>query len=168
MACNVLGEVAGRGAVITMTPTITAGSYSAGFVIGGPITFAGALLLSRAPDAAVPYQGILQSLAISFKGSTQTSELDFCLFNTSPSNGTYADHATPTWNAADDQYFLGAYALTSVLSPLGTHSMYNLDGIGKQIVGASTSLFGLVVCKAALAASPASVADMTVRLGMIW
>lgn len=168
MATQIAGTVAGQGVDVSVTPTVTAGSYSAGNCIGGVLAFPLALFVTKDAEIA-NFNGILESITIRFKASTQTTELDFVLLSGPPATpANYADHATPTYASVDDALILGCYALTSALSPLGTHTVYNLDGIGKQFVATSTSLTGLVICKAALAASPASVSDMTVRLGIMW
>ena len=150
----------GQGASVEVSAgTVTANTYTAGYVVGTIITFASVLPTS--------FNGILESITLKFKGSAQTTEFDLVLFSASPSNGTYTDRAAPTWNALDNPQLIGVYPLTSCQSPLGTQTIYNLDGIGKQIVGSSTSLYGVLIAKAACAAL-GSTSDVSIKLGMIW
>lgn len=158
---NLQSTLVGKGAEIVVTPTVTASSYTAGFVVGGIMTFSSALTPTQ-------FNGILQSICLTFKGSVQSTEFDLCLFNTSPSNGTYTDHTTPTWSASDNQYLLGVYPLLLNYSPLGTQTVYTLDGVGKQITGATTALYGVLVSKSASTNNYASTSDVSVRLGLIW
>lgn len=155
-----IGQVQGTGKTVVVTPAVTANSYTAGFVVGGVLTFVNALPTSL--------NGILQSIALKFKGSVQTGEYDLVIFSANPASGTYADHGAPTYNAADNAAILGVYPLTANSSPLGTHTVYNLDGIGKQINGASTSLFGVLIAKAATTNNLASTSDVEVDLGLMW
>jgi hypothetical protein len=145
-------------AAVSVVAAVTAGAYTAGFIIGGILTFAGILDNIR-------FSGVLQSIAVKFKGTAVTGNIQVALFKASPSNGTYADHTAGTWNAADMANLLGVYQLTSPLSSLGAMTAYNLDGIGKAIQGASQSLFAIVTVSGT--PTPASTSDMTVELGVL-
>jgi len=143
---------------VSVTPTVTAGAYTAGNVIGGILTFASLL-------DSVRFAGILESITVKFKGTTVTGNITVNLFKASPSNGTYADHAAATWNALDAANLLGSYVLTTPVSNLGTMTVYNSDGIGKAIQGTTASLFAVVTV--AGTPTPASTTDMTVSLGVL-
>jgi hypothetical protein len=151
--------VTGAGTRVTVVPTVTASSYTAGYVVGGIMTFANALNASLA--------GILQNMTLTFKGSIQTTEMDVAIFSASPA-GTFADHGAPSIATADSAILLGVYQLTNPQSVLGTHTVYELDGIAKQIVGSSTSLYAVVITRSATAANLASTSDMALSLGLIW
>lgn len=144
---------------VTITPTVTAGTYGINYVVGGILQFANILPSS--------FSGILESIKISFKASKQTGSVYACVFTANPSNGTYTNGAAATWNAADDQYLVGIYSLLTPLSPLGTQTIYNLDGIGKAIVGSSTSLYVVLITPTAFGNALASSSDMTVSLGLL-
>jgi hypothetical protein len=146
------------GASVEVIPAVTAGAYTAGFVVGGIMTFANILPASFIAD--------LQSIALKFKGTLQTTEFDVAIFSASPA-GTFADHGAPAIVAADTALLLGVFPLTANLSPLGTHTVYSLDGLSKMIVGSSTSLFAVVISKI-VPVAPASTSDMSLRLGVIW
>lgn len=143
---------------VAVTPTVTASAYTAGNVIGGILTFAS--LLDSVRNA-----GILESITIKFKGTSVTGNITLNLFKASPSNGTYTDKTAPTWNAADAANLIGSYVLTTPVSNLGTMTVYNLDGIGKAIQGASQSLFAVITV--AGTPTPASTSDMTVALAVL-
>lgn len=90
----------GRGAKysVPVTPPITAGVYTAGFVVGGIQTIAGAI----APAVpAAPVLGVtLEAITVVETGS-QKAPLEFLFFNANPSGGAYNDHTAPTINSAD-------------------------------------------------------------------
>lgn len=146
------------GAQITVTPTVTAGAYTAGQPLGGVLTFANAL-----PGSLV---GMLQSITLRFKATTQVVSFNFTMFSATLA-GTYADHANITYNSGDMALMMGSWTLSIPANPLGTNTIYNLDGIGKQLVGSSTSLFGIVTPVTA-PVNPASTSEMSVVLGMLW
>jgi hypothetical protein len=140
------------------SPNVTASAYAASNGIGGIITFSNVL-------DPTTFTGILQSITAKFKGSAPTAPLQITFFSASPSNGTYGDHATPTWNAADMANLIGTYQIAAPISALGTMAVYNLDGIGKAIVGASANLYAVVTVAAAL--TPASTSDFTIDVGIL-
>ena len=151
-------KVNGNGASVEVVPTVTAGAYIAGKQIGNIMTFANILPAS--------FNGVLESLTLKFKGTLQTTEFDVALFRVSPA-GTFTDNATPAIATTDTALLIGVYPMTANQSPLGTHTVYNLDGIARQVVGSSTSLFAVVTTKA-VPVAPATTTDMSLRLGMIW
>jgi hypothetical protein len=143
---------------VAVTPTVTASAYTAGNGIGGIMTFASIL-------AATSFNGILQSITAKFKGVAATGSLEVAIFKASPSNGTYTDKTAPTWNAADMANLLGIYTLGVPNSKLGAMTIYNLDGIGKALVGASQSLFAVVIVDGT--PTPASTSDFTLELSVL-
>jgi len=155
---NIIGAANSVGASVEVIPAVTAGAYTAGFVIGGIMTFANVL-------APTTFSGLLSSLSLKFKGSVQAGSFAVAIFKTSPA-GTFADHGAPAIAAADTAALVDVYSLTSAQSPLGTHTIYSLNGIGKQIVGASTSLFAVVIAVTA-PANPASTSDMSLDIGVV-
>jgi hypothetical protein len=143
---------------VAVVPAVTASAYTAGNVLGGIMTFAGLL-------APVAFNGILQSITAKFKASAATGNLEVAIFKASPSNGTYTDKAAPTWNAADMANLVGIYTLVNPNSKLGAMAIYNLDGIGKALVGASQSLFAVVIVDGT--PTPASTSDFTLELSVL-
>lgn len=142
---------------VSVTPTVTASAYTAGFGLGGAMTFASIL-------PTVGLNGILQSITAKFKATAVTGSLEVAIFKATPT-GTYTDHVAPTWTAADMANLIGIYTLSTPNSKLGAMTVYNLDGIGKAFVGASTSLFAVVIVDGT--PTPASTADFTLELAVL-
>ena len=155
---NTLGQVNGNGASVEVVPIVTAGAYTAGKDMGGVMTFASILPAS--------FNGVLESITLKFKATVQLTEFDVALFSAAPA-GTFTDGVAPAIAAADSALLLGVFQLVANQSQLGTHTIYTLDAIGKQIIGSSTSLFAVVTTKAA-PVNPASTTDMSLRIGTIW
>ena len=149
--------VLGTSVRVDVTPTVTAQTYAVSKVIGGIMTFANVLPASLG--------GVLESITVKFKGSAQTVGFWVAIFDTSPT-GTFTDTNTAAIASTDTAFLKAMYHLTVPSSMLGTHTIYNLDGIGKVIVGQTTSLYVVVVPDATTASI--TLLDMTVELGMLW
>jgi hypothetical protein len=156
---NTIGAVYTAGVEVENNPVVNnTVSYTAGWVIGGIQTFSNIL-----PSTL---QGRLKSLMLKFKATLQTTEFDVAIFNTSPT-GTFADHAAPAIATTDTPFLMGIYRMVAFQSCLGTHTIYNLDGIEQRVTGLTTSLFAVVITKA-IPTNPASTSDMYLRLGVDW
>jgi len=151
-----------NGAQVTVTPTVTVGSYTTGWVMGGTMNFAG--LLNPVNSVAK-----LQSITLRFKATVQpVTEFDVAIFSSSPA-GTFNDHAVPVIAAADSSILLGVYKLTAKVSVLGSsQTIYNLDGINKRLVGTSNALFAVVVSVTGTPANPVSASEMSLMLAVDW
>jgi hypothetical protein len=145
------------GTHLEVVPVVTASSYTSGYVIGGILHFTNIL-----PPSLM---GKLDTIELIFTGTTQTIEFDVAVFNGLPV-GTFADHGAPVINALDHQYLLDVFSLTLNRSPLGTHTIYTLNGINKRIVGRTQDLWAVVVCKGGAPVAPASTSELRVRLGV--
>ncbi len=156
---NTIGAVYTSGTEVEVVPTVTAGAYNAGQTMGGIITFSNML-------ATGANNGWLESITLKFKATLQITEFDVAIFTTSPT-GTFTDRVTPAIATTDTAFLLGIYRCIAYQSCLGTHTVYNLDGIFKRITGASTSLYAVVITKSA-PVNPASTTDMSLRLGVAW
>ena len=150
-------QVVGRTSGVPITPAVTAAAYTAGQVLGGVMRFPNVFGSANG--------GVLQAIRAVFAGSVQTGGIDLYLFNAAPS-GTYTDHASPIWNAADAAKLLDKISLTSAASGLGTMTIYNADGVGASIRGASTDLWVVAVATGGLTAL-ASTTDFTLALTTI-
>jgi hypothetical protein len=167
MALSASGEAQGVYQV-SKTPAVTAGpaAYAPGDSIGGIITFDNVLADNYG------YGGILESITVRFKGSTQTAAMNVAIF-TQPPIGTFSNDQPVVIDPADSQYLLGIYQLTTASSVLGTHTIYNLDGIAKALVGSNVTtpvnyagnLYVVVVPGAGV--TLASTSDMIVTLGIL-
>ncbi len=155
---NNIGSVNGNGASVEVVATVTAGAYTAGKEMGQILTFANILPAN--------FIGTLASISLKFKGTVQTTEFDVAIFSASPA-GTFSDNATPVIAAADTALLIDVFPMVANFSNLGTHTIYSLNGIGKKIVGSSTSLFAVVTTKG-VPTNPASTSEMSLRIGMEW
>jgi hypothetical protein len=145
---------------LAVTPTVTAGAYATNNALGGVMTFTNII-----PAVAPGFNGILQSIKATFRGTTVGVPLYVAVFKTTPT-GTYADHATPTWNISDAAALLGVYPLPSPQSLAGlTMTIYNLDGIGKAFTGTSANLYAVVIAGGAF--TPATSADFALELAVL-
>ncbi len=139
-------------------PTVTAASaYAIGNEVGGLLTFTNVV-------NAGPLSGVLQSIEVMAK-SVQTTGLKLYLFSTNPTNSTWTDKSAPAINAADIPFLMGEYSLVTPDSGLGTHTVWNLDGIGKAFVAAAMTIYGVLVCTGT--PTWGSTSDVTVKLGVL-
>ena len=151
-----------NGAMIPVTVANSHATYTAGYVMGGKTTVANIL-----PPT---FSGTLQSLTLTFSDTVQSVEMDVALFKSTPA-GTFNDNAAPVIASADSALLLGVWRLLYPLSVLGTHTVYNLDGINHQIVGTATSLVAVIiggVTAGTAPAEPAGASDMMLTIGMGW
>ncbi len=149
--------VAGQSVDVAATPAVTAGAaYAAGNQVGGLLTFANAV-------RAATLSGVLASLRLSCR-DVQTTAFRIYLFTANPTGSSWADKTAPAIAAADIPFLAGVYTLSAADSGLGTHTLYNLDGIGKVLQCATTSLYGVLVC----VGTPTfgSTSDVTVAVGI--
>lgn len=153
-----LGIVDGDGTQVSSTPTIGTSGYISGDVLGGVLTFKNILNKST-------FNGLLESITLRFAASLQTGSFVVAIFTKMPS-GTFTDNAPAAIAAGDSANLLGVYALPTPISNLGTHTIFNLDGICKQIVGSTADLYVVVVATAAVT-NPASASDMSLQIGVV-
>jgi len=149
---NAIGSIIGRTSNPSVTPTITAGAYTAGQEVGGLMTFA----------VGGAGSGILESISVTCK-SVQTTPLKLYIFDTNPTNSTWTDHSTPAINALDVPFVKGVFSLLNPDSGLGTHTIWNLDGIAASFIG--SNLYGILVT----VGTPtfASTSGIIVKLGIV-
>ena len=155
---NIIGSILGRTSTVVVTPTVTAGTYTAGYGIGGIMSFPAVF--------GAAGSGIIQSARAIFKGSAQTGEIDLYVFKASPSNGTYADHAATTWNTADAAILVAVIPMTATKSGLGTMTIYEADGLAAALNTGTTGLYVVAIAVGALGAL-ASTSDVTFTLSTL-
>jgi hypothetical protein len=148
--------VIGRTTWVSVTPTITATTYTALLPeIGGLMTFA----------IGGSGSGVLESIRVTSK-TKQTTALSLFLFDTNPTNSTWTDHALPAINAADVGFVMGSFNLGAPTNALGTHALWNLSGIGFSFVGAN--LYGILMnTSGSTTVTFGSTTDVTVKIGII-
>ena len=140
---------------IPVNLTCSTSAYTAGYCVGGVVQFPNAF---RAATT-----GVITSIHISLK-STQSGGFKVYLFNAQPVS-VFADFATPAIVAADIPKVDSVHTLTAYDNGLGTHTIYTLDGIGKAIDAATTSLFALLVTTSAV--TFASTSDVWLCVGVL-
>jgi hypothetical protein len=152
------------GAIQTLNSTVTtqvngtaSSAYTSGNVVGGLLTFTNALNSVN--------QGVLQNIVVTSK-SVQTAGLKLYVFSAMPSNTTFTDKTAPSINAADIDALVGVYTLGTADSGIGTATLYQLDGIGKAILGTSQNLYGVLVTTGT--PTLASTTDLKVKLSVLW
>jgi len=122
---------------VQVIPTVSTSAYTAGFVVGGLLTFANAV-------NATVLSGVLTSVSVTTR-STQTAGFKLYLFSASPA-GTFTDRTAPVIATADALLLLDVITLGAADSGLGSNvTTYNTDAISRSLVLGGTSLFGVLV-----------------------
>lgn len=131
--------VAGSVRVVKTAPTVTAGAYSAGDVVGGEITLTDAM---RASDGT----GVLHSLLV-YTEDGETPELQFLIFDSAP-GATLADNAAYAWTSGDWDKLLGVvHVATSDYVTLGGDGIASLRNVGLPVkANGSAHLYTYIVC----------------------
>ncbi len=141
-----------------LTPTVTAGAYAAGQVVGGVQT------LTNAVRSGI-LSGILHGIFVKSKG-TSTPALTLYFFDTNPSNGTYTDNVALTWNAADFAFLVHTHTVSAAdFIAAGSKGTAHYAGLGIPLVLTGTSLYVLAVATGAF--TPASTSDYTIDLNIL-
>ncbi len=141
--------------VISSTPTINAGAYSSGQLVGGKIT------LANAARSGV-LSGLISSVLVSDTGK-QSANLDIVFFNADPSATTFTDQATFDIDDAD---------LTKIVcvSSLTTHYTFNdnsaslLSNVSCPFLLASTSLYAAIVSRSSATFGATSAVQLSVGI----
>lgn len=153
---SVINGAGGNVAVPTAVPTTAAGAYASGDVIGTKMTFTSAVI-------AAGGSGLIQAAMINSK-TAQTTAVDLILFNADPSNSTFTDNAALSVNAADFDKVIGVAHITDWTS-LGTPSLAQANNLAMPYTLAGTSLYGVLVARAAITLGSAS--DFSTALRVI-
>lgn len=156
---DIIGSVPVSGASdpVFVTPTITVGAYSAGDVIGGVLTFAGAAIDSGGG-------GILQSLIIIDKDNEKAA-LSLLVFKETPASAL-ADNAAFAWGSGDyDRLIARIDVLSSDYKTFGGDAIVNLSGLSRVYECTATSLFVYLVAEATPSYSAAN--DLIIGLGFL-
>jgi hypothetical protein len=144
---------------VTATPVVQAISYGLTKSIGGVIPLPGLL------PPNLPYAAVLESVTLRFRSSLQTGGFWVALFSKSPTSD-FSDNTACAIGADDSNYLVDVYHLLTPMSPLGTHTVYSMNGIAKALEGLTASLYAVVVPDAATVAL-ASTSDMIIEVGVI-
>jgi hypothetical protein len=140
-------------AVASQTPTVTAGAYATGEVVGSKLTFA---------DATLSGKTILQAVGINCK-SAQTAAFDLILFNDDPSASTFTDNEVIAVHASDQSKVCGVVHITDWTN-LGTPSYAQAKNEAYPISLTGTALYGVLVTRGTPTLASTSDITVTVRL----
>jgi hypothetical protein len=153
-----VGEVGGNTIIVTVVPTITAGAYSAGEIVGGELTLTNAM-------RKVSGTGVLHSLTL-FDADNEGAAMEVMLFDANPT-GTYTDNNTPTWNAADEAKFLGKVSIaTGDYITVNAMKMVCKTGIGLAVsANGSADLYAVVIVPGT--PTYGTTTDLTFRFGFL-
>lgn len=125
---------------LTITPTVTAGAYTTGQVVGGLISLTNAAQSSGGG-------GYIQSVNIGIK-TTLTGVYDVYFFDTQPTNGTYTDNASFALNVADIPFLVGVAHVWD-LSSDGTPQTLQAANINLPFrLNTGTTLYAVIVIRA--------------------
>ncbi len=154
-------EVVGGVRVVSVTPTVEAGAYAAGDVIGGKMTFANAV---RTSNGAAGGTGLIQSITVATKATTTSAQIDVLLFNADPSASTFTENGAIAVNATDMANLIGVVHVTDWTS-CGTPSVGFGGSLAIPFSLAGTSLYAVMVTRGAI--TPASTSDLIVTVRVV-
>ena len=131
-----VGEVGASSTQVDVTPTITAGAYSVGDVIGGIQTIADAARV--AGKCTTLDTMVITDLAM------QDADIKIWFFNANPANGTYTDNGALDIHDTDLGFCIGVlYILSSDYDDATDNSVATLRNVGLKLTPAATSLFAI-------------------------
>lgn len=143
---------------VSVTPTITgASAYAAGDLIGGKLTFTGALNASS-------LSGVLTSVTLTDLGA-EGKNVELVIFNADPTATTFTNDSA--FDPADAD-------LTKIVCPgvyITSHSAFNDNGassvknIGCAISASTSTIYGALIAREAVTYDTTS--SLTVILGML-
>lgn len=148
--------VLGQTSVVSVAPTVTAGAYTAGNVVGGLLTFANVF--------GPAFTGRLMDILVKAK-TVQTTTYKLYLFNQLPANSTWTDKAAPAINALDLPFLQGVFTSGASDSGLGTETSNQLDNINALVRSNNQNLWGILVCVAT--PTYGSTSDVSVELRLV-
>lgn len=143
---------------LPFVPTVTAGAYSSGNVVGG---------MQAVPFAVRPQMltGVLYGVTV-LANSNTAPPLTLYFLKNSQQGGIYTDNAAITWNVADfkDIIFHHTIAAADYVTA-GSKQVASYGGIGKPLVLPTTTLFVLPVATGSF--TPGSTSDYTFLLSIL-
>ena len=154
-----IGEVGCNTTVVSVTPTVTAGGYTALDIVGAIQTIAAATRVSGEPT-------ILQSITVTDLNK-QNVELTIFFFNANPGTGTYTDNLALTIHDTDMALCIGeVQVLAADYRSAAASSVATIANIGLPLMPAATSLFAIAQASGA-APTYASVSDLVFKYGFL-
>jgi hypothetical protein len=153
---NAIGQVYGGGIVIAVTPTITAGAYTAKDAVGGKLTFANAARVSGG-------KGIINSLTL-VDHDDEKAALELWLYNQDFT--AVNDNAAFDPSDADNLNLVGVIPITTAdYFSANDNGVACVRGVGLQFqLAGTTSMYGQLKCIGTPSYTAAS--DLTVKLAI--
>lgn len=147
--------IGARTDVISQTPVITAGAYSANDAVGGLLTFANS-------TAVAGHTGVIQSVTI-IDEAKQSADLELALFDT-----TFTPTADNAAFAPSDTVILTCIAVI----PITTYYDFSVNSVGVAVnlgiafkTSGSANLFGQLLTRGT--PTYAATNDLTIKLGIL-
>lgn len=153
---SVIANTGTGSVIISTTPTVTAGAYTTGMVVGGKLS-----LSSAARFAAG--SGIIQTVTVS-KKTALTAPYDVYFFHTDPTNSTFTDNAALALNVVDIPYLAGVVHCTDLVDN-GTPKTLQAHNVALPFkLATGTTLFAVAVIRGAetLASTSALIINVSV------
>jgi hypothetical protein len=152
---NHIGQVGGQGVTIALTPTVTAGAYTAGDAVGGLLTFTNA--------GRVSAEGSVLTDVLIVDDAGQDAELELWLFNQTFT--AMSDNAAWAPSEADlENCIVVVSTVGSTWRAAGTPSVVNIE-TQRRIDITGTSLFGQLVTRGT--PTYAATDDLTVKVKLL-
>lgn len=124
---------------LTITPTVTAGAYTTGQVVGGLISLTNAAQSSGGG-------GFIQSANINIK-TALTAPYDIYFFDTDPTNSTFTDNSALVLNVADLPFLCGIAHVVD-LSSDGTPQTLQSQNLAIPFrLNTGTTLYAVIVMR---------------------
>lgn len=131
-----IGEVGGNSLVVTVTPAVTAGAYTALDIVGAIQTIANATRVSGEAT-------ILQSITVTDLAK-QNVDLTIFFFNANPANGTYTDNIALDIHDTDMAMCVGKVkVIASDYSSAALSSVATVSNLALPLTPVATSLFAI-------------------------
>jgi hypothetical protein len=152
--------------VLSSTPTITAGAYSANDLVGGKISLTPAARLVSLPSNIIPTATIIN--VILTDKSTQASNTDVIFWSADPSATTFTDNAALTVADADLLNIIGIVTVNSwttfAANSVGTTT--SAVTFPYQLASEASTLYASLITRGT--PTYASTSDLTLRVQMYW
>ena len=160
---SVVTNVGGFTDSLTATPTITAGAYSSGNLLGGLLTLAGAARVNA--DTGGLATGTIRTVTLTDKAN-QKSAVDVVFFVANPTNTTFTDHAAAAINVADLPNVAGHVSIVAgdyISLAASTNAVATKGGLGISYkIPSGSSLYACLICRGT--PTYASTSDVSLRV----
>lgn len=154
-----IGEVGGNSIVVSVTPAITGGAYTALDIVGAIQTIANATRVSGEPT-------ILQSIVVTDLAK-QDVELTIFFFNATPGTGTYTDNIALDIHDTDMALCVGFVTIgAGDYADAANSSVAAVRNLAFPLTPAATSLFAIAQASSS-APTYASTSDLVFRYGFL-